>query len=331
MKALKILGGAILLTALVLAGLKVYADARFYEDYQPELPFGAEVAPAEVVDDMVDVFGVEKPRNFKRVEFSFEARPGDRVPGLMALPAKAGGKLPVIIFLHGSGQKKEFIDEIATPFTKAGFAMVSFDQWLRGGRRVEGTLAQGWGWRTRFWKTVNDTRRLVDYLQTRPEMDPERIYLTGASYGAITGTVVLAKEKRIKAGALVVGGGDIDTMLKAPMIRDSVPAAALFLAKPIVKYFVSVADPVRHAGLTAGTPVLMQNGSDDTLVSPEAGEALYAALGEPKEIRWYPIDHPGLREGDGPVIVELLDDTVAWMLEQDASDTRGASRQETVE
>jgi len=317
-KLFKLLVILLIIGAVALTSLKFYSDSRFYSNYDPDLPLNAEVAAAEVVNDTVDLFGVEKPRNFKRVEFSFEARPGERVPGLMALPLKSEGKLPVIIFLHGSGQRKEFIDEIATPFTKAGFAMISFDQLLCGKRKVQGNLAGAMGWRNRSWMTVNDTRRLVDFLKTQPEFDPERIYLTGASYGAITGTVVLAKEKRIKAGALVVGGGDIDAMLNAPLIRKEVPAPALFVAKILAKYFVGVADPVRHAPMTAGTPVLMQSGSDDMLVSPEAGAALYAALGEPKEIRWYPIDHPGLRDGDGPEIVKLLDETVAWMLQQDA-------------
>ena len=317
-RLLKILVIILVIGAVTLTALKFYSDSHFYDNYDPNLPLNAEIAPAEVVNDTVDLFGLEKPRNFKRVEFSFEARPGERVPGLMALPLESEGKLPVIIFLHGSGQRKEFIDEIATPFTNAGFAMISFDQLLCGGRKVKGNLAGAVGWRNRSWMTVNDTRRLVDFLKTQPEFDPERIYLTGASYGAITGTVVLAKEKRIKAGALVVGGGDFDAMLNAPLIRKEVPAPALFLAKLLAKYFVGVADPVRHAPMTAGTPVLMQSGSDDTLVCPEAGTALYAALGEPKEIRWYPIDHPGLRDGDGPEIVRLLDETVAWMLQQDA-------------
>lgn len=317
-KLFKILVVLLLVAVVALTGLKFYSDARFYDNYDPSLPLNAEIAPAEVVNDIVDVFGVEKPRNFKRVEFSFEARPGDRIPGLMALPLEAEDKLPVIIFVHGSGQRKEFIDEIATPFTKAGFAMVSFDQLLCGGRKVEDGLAAGWAWRNRAWMTVNDTRRLIDFLQTQPEFDPERIYLTGASYGAITGTVILAKEKRIKAGALVVGGGDIDTMLDAPMIRNEAPAGALFVVKPLVKYFVGVADPVRHAPMTAGTPVFMQSGSEDILVSPEAGMALYTALGEPKELKWYPIDHPGLRKEDGPEIINLLDDTVVWLLKQDA-------------
>jgi dienelactone hydrolase len=316
-KFLKVLGAIVLVTAIILVGLKVYGDARFYSDYDPALPLKAEVAPGEVVDDVQTVLGVERPRNFKRVEFSYEARPGERVPGLMALPLESQVKAPVVIFLHGSGQRKEFIDEIATPFTKAGFAMVSFDQFLCGGRKVKGRFANVWGWRNRIWKTVNDTRRLIDFLHSRSEFDPGRIYLAGASYGASAGTVILAKDKRVKAGALVVGGGNLDIMLNAPLIREHVPAAVLFLLKPVAKYFVGVADPVRHAPQTAGTPVIMQNGSDDRLIYPEAGKALYAALGEPKEIKWYPIDHPGLRKTDGPAIVALLNDTLDWFLKQD--------------
>ena len=40
-----------------------------------------------------------------------------------------------------------------------------------------------------------------------------------------------------------------------------------------------VADPVHHAAQTAGTPVIMLNGSNDGVVTPESGKALYAALG----------------------------------------------------
>lgn len=322
MRLLKRLGIAllVLIACLVttLVAYKTVADARFYGDYDPTLPFQAAVSPPVVVDETVEVFGIERPRNYRRIEFSFEARPGDRVPGLMTLPVDADGPVPAIVFLHGSGQNKEFIDEIATPYTQAGFAMVSFDQWLRGPRKVEGDLAEAWGWRDRAWKTVNDTRRLIDYLESWPEIDAQRIYLSGASYGAITGTVVLAKDKRLRAGTLVVGGGDIDTMLDAPLIRENVPAAVMLFAKPMVKYFLGAADPVKHAPLTAGTPVFMQSGSEDTLVTPEAGEALYAALGEPKELKWYPIEHPGLRESDGPLIIKLLDENLAWLLAQDA-------------
>ena len=41
-------------------------------------------------------------------------------------------------------------------------------------------------------------------------------------------------------------------------------------------------------------------------------------MGEPKEIRWYPCDHPGLRDEDAPIIVQILDEGLEWLLEIDA-------------
>ena len=62
-------------------------------------------------------------------------------------------------------------------------------------------------------KTVNETRRLIDYLSAHPDIDPQRIYLVGASYGAVTGSIVMAKDKRLRAGVLVYGGGDYRKLL----------------------------------------------------------------------------------------------------------------------
>ncbi|MBI1318265.1 MAG: prolyl oligopeptidase family serine peptidase [Candidatus Hydrogenedens sp.] len=310
--------------AAVCAGAQPLDDAGFYADYDPNLPFNVESEGVKTVDKVDEIFGVERPMRFEKELFSFESREGERVPSIMARPiGSEGKKLPVILFLHGSGQKKEFIEEICTPFVEKGFAFASFDQFTRGKRQPnDNPWALMFSWRDRCWKTVNDARRMVDYLQTRDDVDPERIYLVGASYGAITGTTVIAREKRIKAGVLVVGGGDFMTMVNAPIIQEEVGKRgldwALELVKPIAHLIVDAADPVHYAPGTEGTPVLMQSGSADRLVSPEAGEKLYAALGEPKEIRWYDVDHPGLREGDGPEIVRMLDEGLEWMLERDA-------------
>jgi len=310
---------AIVLAVLALAlwGFKAYLDNGFLDRYDASVPLNTLEGGIELVDDEKDVFGVAVKRNYRRQEISFEARPGEAVPTLITLPAEADGPVPAIVFVHGSGQSKGFIEEISTPFNEAGFAMISFDQHMRGTRRVEGNLRQGIAWRERAWKTIADARRVIDYLETRPDIDPNRIYLVGASWGAITGTTVVAQDKRIKAAVLVVGGGDINTMLDAPLIRDNVPRPVLALARPVVRYLMSVADPVRHAHLATPTPVLMQCGSDDQLVSPEAGEALFAAMSEPKELRWYPIDHPGLRKTDGPEILRMLNEGLEWLEAED--------------
>jgi len=307
--------GAIVLAVLVMAlwGFKAYLDNGFIDRYDGNVPLMALEGGIEVVEDVKEVFGIEVTRNYRRQELSFEARPGEAVPTLITLPSDAEGPHPAIVFVHGSGQSKGFIEEISTPFNEAGFAMVSYDQHMRGTRRVDGNLRQALAWRERAWKTVADTRRLIDYLETRPDIDADRIYLVGASWGAITGSTVVAQDKRIKAAVLVVGGGDINTMLAAPLIKDNIPGPVLALARPVVRYLMSAADPVNYAHLATPTPVLMQCGEDDQLVSPEAGEALFAALSEPKELRWYPIDHPGLRREDGPEILRMLDEGLAWL------------------
>jgi dienelactone hydrolase len=314
----KLLKFNLVLIAVLLCGfvvLKSIGDARYFADYDPALPHAVEVVAVENVDKEEDLFGVVRRQEFRKTTFSFEARPGDRVPCVLAQPLEIEGRLPTIIFVHGAGQKKNFVEDICTPFVKAGFNMVSFDQWNCGERKVpkEERFKYLTAYYSRGWKAVNDTRRLADYLVTRDDVDPDRLYLVGASYGAMTSTHILAQDKRFKAGVLVVGGGNFKVMLDAPLIRNEVPGIVLSALKPLANWLGKPFDPINSAPHTAPTPVLMQCGEDDTLVTPEAGKELYARMAEPKELVWYDIDHPGLRDGDGEEIVRMLDDGLVWL------------------
>lgn len=315
-KALIVLATLVLVAFLAFAVVKSRSDAAYFADYNAMHPLAPEITEVTEVNETVDVFGVQRPQRFKKTLLSIEARDGDRVPCLLTQPLGFDGtrKLPTIIFVHGSGQSKNFVTEICTPFVEAGFQMISYDQWGRGERKIKGgNLEKLASWYTRGWKAVNDSRRIADYLLTRPDVDPDRLYLVGASYGAMTSTHILALDKRFKAGVLVVGGGDFKIMLDAPLIKREVPGLLLAAVRPAARWLGAAFDPMRSAGQTGPMPVLMQNGTADELVSPEAGKALYAALAAPKEIRWYDIDHPGLRDGDGPEIVRMLDDGLAWL------------------
>lgn len=317
----KVLTGLLLVFAVLLGalfGVRWWADARFYDGYDAAHPLNAEVEASRVVEGTRKVFGVETPTRYRVEKVWFDARPGERVPTLVTLPASGEGPFPAIVLLHGSHQEKEFIEEICTPFNEAGFVMACFDQYMRGERKVTGGfLAIGRAFRVRMWKTVHDARRLVDYLGTRPDIDPARIYLVGASYGAITGTALLAQEGRFRGADLVVGGGDWSLLASAPDIRKEIPGWLHPVTGALIRFAVGPADPVLHAPKITSIPVLMQNGSNDRVVVPAAGEALYAALACPKEIRWYPIDHPD-REPDGAAVIAMLRDGLAWLAALDA-------------
>jgi poly(3-hydroxybutyrate) depolymerase len=313
--------GLVAVFVLGFVALKSYGDANYFPTHDSAAPLHPEVSDNSVITEPVRFFGADFPRNFRRTPFSIEGRPGDRIPCIMTQPVEFEGRLPVILFVHGSGQDKRFVESITTPFNEAGFMMVSYDQLGRGERRVEGgrfeQIRTGYG---RGGLAVDDARRIVDYLLTRDDVDPDRIYYVGVSYGAMVGTHVLAQDKRFAAGVLIVGGGDFRVMADAPLIRENLPRAVHVPLRSMARWLGGPFDPIRSAPYTGPVPILMQCGSDDRLVSPESGEALFAALSEPKEILWYDIDHPGLRDGDGPEIARMLDDGLIWLADKAGMD-----------
>jgi len=142
--------------------------------------------------------------------FSYAADAEDRVPGLIVKPANSTGRRPVVIALHGTGGKKE--DEIAfmSDLARAGFVAVAIDGRYHGARTKSAKRSEGYVdaiLRTFrggpehpfFYDTVWDVMRLVDYLETRDDVDPKRIGLFGISKGGIETYLTAAVDLRIAA------------------------------------------------------------------------------------------------------------------------------------
>ncbi len=275
---------------------------RFYRGYDPELPWEPRIEAAEDKDA------------YQREHLYFTSMPDERLPVLLARPF-GDEEVPAVIFLHGIGQRKEFLDEIAEPFVDAGFAIVTFDQHDRGERRLEprSNIRSAFALRRRGALTVIETRRTVDYLQSREDIAGERIYLVGASYGAITGSTAAAFDERIQAVVLTYGGGHLPTLFTSEAVKDEI-GILVYPLRYLASWFFWPADPIRYVDRISPRPLLMQNGVYDELIPKAAAERLYEAAEEPKEIVWYDSDHIGL---DEEVVEEVLDDAIAWLLERD--------------
>ena len=298
----QVLLGILAVIVILFFGLKFYLDATYFNGYDTSAPLNVKVVEA-----------LDKGE-YLRVRFDYAGNRGETVPAIIVTPKKAPSKMPCVIFLHGIGQDKRFIDEICEPFLKEGFAFVTFDQYTRGERKQKDLagLKAANAFRMRAAYTVNDTRRLVDYLLARDDIDPAHIYLAGASYGAITGATASAFDKRIAAVALIYGGGGIRALTRS---RETIKELGTW--RPLVELagwtFLGVADPARYVDGIAPRPVFIQNGEDDGMIADEAARILQACAKDPKEIKWYKGDHIGLDEA---TLWKVLDDDIAFFKKQ---------------
>ena len=340
----RVLGYALgFLVALIvlLWGIKAYRDAHYFDTYEPRAPLNVTML------ETTEVTREAPETGYTITRFVFDGYKGEKIPTLISMPIRHGGKkLPAVIFLHGIGQNKGFLKEITFPYNQAGFAFVCFDQYTQGERKLRGKrpfLGRFGALAQRGAKTVNETRRLIDYLSTHPEIDSKRIYLVGASYGAIMGSIIMAQDKRLRAGVMVYGGANLRKLLDSPASRLGVAAALGYIDDekanpekpplpkltasqerkvrvvmgcliPVARYFLGVADPIHFAGRISPTPVYFQNGRHDVLVPRSAGQALQDAAHEPKKITWYESDHVGI---DLEQTQRVLEDGLKWLLEQD--------------
>lgn len=311
----KTLGITAALGVLLLAGWKLFLDAIYFSGYDARAPLNVQLAEEK-----------ETP-SYHWSKFYYSGFRGDRVPTVMATPKDSPGPFPCVIFIHGIGDDKEFMrrHKLDEPFVKAGYAFVCFDQLMRGERKLQGQSgsAQARAFRVRAAQTVNDTCRLIDYLQTRPDIATNRIYLCGASYGAITGSTAAAFDQRIRAAVLIYGGGNLRKLLSAEMIHNEIGQWAL-PAKAIAWYFGSVFDPVKYVARISPRAILLQNGKADTLVAPAAARALQEVAKEPKTILWYEGDHLGkTSDRDVSLATRVLMDALKFLQEVDAKATTG--------
>jgi len=133
-----------------------------------------------------------------------------------------------------------------------------------------------------------DIQRSVDYLETRDDINKERIAYYGVSGGATFGPLALAVEDRFKTAVFVVGG--FYTWMKLP----------------------AATDPLNHAPRVKA-PVLMINGKEDFYFPVETSQVpmfkLLGTLDKDKDHKVYPGGHGLL----GLFSKQIRGDVLGWL------------------
>ncbi len=229
--------------------------------------------------------------------------------------------LPASVIVHHSQNDLRLEHWIARELAAAGSAALVIRLPWYGERREpgkRGLLAvtgglEGLGEAMR--QGVGDVLRAVSWLRARPEVDGERVSLVGVSLGALVGAVAAGVDQRLHRCALLLGGGDLATILSSPVSETRAIRALLEktpLAEGELRERVRPYDPLTWAHRIDAASVLMVNALQDEIVPRASTEALAAALDRRRgdaRIDWYDASHKTIAFH----VRRILDDVKAWV------------------
>ncbi len=177
--------------------------------------------PVERTPLRARVTGTVTMQGFRIEKLIYESLPGVYVTALVYVPEDGATKHPAILVPAGhSTNGKVLYQALCQRLVQRGYVVLAWDPVGQGERSqfwdakagksrynlicaehaVMGNLAYLAGTNLARWETW-DGIRAVDYLLTRPEVDAERINITGTSGGGFQAAHIAALDKRIKVAA----------------------------------------------------------------------------------------------------------------------------------
>jgi dienelactone hydrolase len=237
----------------------------------------------------------------ERIEFATEKRADgaiERVPALLVRPADDSKPSPAVIVLHGTGGSKDSLRPWLDELVGRGFIAVAIDARFHGERSggAKGAAAYNeaiiTAWRADpeagfeqtypfYYDTCWDIWRTIDYLQTRTDVDPDRIGMVGISMGGIETWLAAAVDDRVKVAvpALAVQSfrWSLDNnqwQARARTIKAAHDAAAADLGRRTVN------DDVCRALWNKIVPGILDQYDCPSMIRLFAGRALLITSGE---------------------------------------------------
>ncbi len=267
-------------------------------------------------------------------KFAFDNAAGEEVPGYLLLPKTSTSPRAAILYCHWHGGdyqvgKEEVFQKAHTPevpgptLVKRGYVVMAIDAHGFGERNGKGpggpkerdgggelcsSKFNLWLGRTLWGMIVRDDLMALDYLCSRPEVDPARIGVTGMSMGATRTWWMMALDDRPKTAVPIA----CMTRYQNLIAHESLPAHGIYYFVPgMLRYF----DTEAVIACAAPRPMLFMTGDQDA-GSPADG---VLALGEAvkpvyrlydRESSFQNVLYPGLGHACTPEMWKKMED---WM------------------
>jgi dienelactone hydrolase len=167
-----------------------------------------------------------KRKGYRIENFLLQPRPGVWITANAWVPEAVKGKAPAVLVVHGhwpGARRDPVVQARCLGLVKLGFFVLAVDAFGAGERHpagagYHGALLGGALWpagHTLLGLQVYDNKRAVDYLLGRPEVDGDRIGVTGALGGGNQTMYAGALDERLKAVVPVCSVGTYQAYLRA--------------------------------------------------------------------------------------------------------------------
>ena len=227
---------------------------------------------------------LERDEGFRVENLHFQSRPGLYVTGNLYLPkeAKAGSKLPAVLYVCGHSGRGRDGNKVAFQhhgmwFATHGYACLIIDTLQLGEIAAihHGTYRENrWWWQARgytpaaveCWNGI----RALDYLESRSEVDPERLAVTGISGGGAASFWIAAADERVKVAVPVSGMSDLEDYVGDKVVNGH--CDCMFLINTFQWPWTQI------AALVAPRPLLFANSGHDTIFPMNGNDRIRARL-----------------------------------------------------
>jgi dipeptidyl aminopeptidase/acylaminoacyl peptidase len=247
---------------------------------------------------------------------SYKSFDGLEIPAFLYRPKKSNGA--AILYPHG-GPKDQYVfgwDELAQYFTAKGYTYLAPN--YRGstgyGQEFERANYNDWG--------VGDTKDCLHgakYLRTFKEVKPDRIGITGGSYGGYMTVASLSRDPEYLFACGVAKYGDSNLVSSWAQCEKRLRLyTEIFLSHPADNLGVYLKGSPIVEAKNVQKPVLILHGLLDTIVPPEASEEWVEALrreGKTFEYKTYDDEpHGFLRRENLFDVYERMERFLDWYL-----------------
>jgi esterase/lipase len=230
-------------------------------------------------------------------------------------------KAPLAILVHGWGARSLIPCKLlARSLTRRGIACFILYLVFHSSRLPEDMKKRlprltPEEWFNSYQLSVIDVRQIVDWANTREDIDARHIAVVGISLGGFVSAIAMGVDSRITSGVFLVAGGNSEKMMHKSRLnsfrkdyrRTETEYIELqnqymqYLNEVVEKGFENITpprksfltDPLTFASRIRERPILMLNALWDEIIPKEATLDFWEACDRPR-IKWFPATHASI-------------------------------------